>query len=158
PPYYANGYVFFMRATTMMAQPFDRRRLQLKDAPVAIGEGIRTTWFGTEVFSVSSGGVLAYRTAPAIDSVQMTWIDREGKVVGTVGPPTLERAVALSPDGKRAVARDADYDVPGDLWTVDLSSGQRTRLTFRRNDYSPGVWSPDGTRIAYSGGNLGDTL
>jgi eukaryotic-like serine/threonine-protein kinase len=157
-PSYANGYLFFMRATTMMAQPFDRRRLQLKDAPVAIAEAIRTTWFGTEVFSVSSGGVLAYRTAPAIENVQLTWMDREGKVLGTVGPPTFEGSVDLSPDGKRAVVRDSDYDVPGDLWTVDLSSGRRTRLTFRRNNYSPGVWSPDGTRVAYAGGNLGDTL
>ena len=49
-PSYANGYIFFMRATTMMAQPFDHRRLQLKDAPVAIAEAIRTTWFGTEAF------------------------------------------------------------------------------------------------------------
>ncbi len=157
-PSYADGYIFFMRATTMMAQPFDRRRLQLKDAPVAIAEAIKTTWFGSEMFSVSSGGVLAYRTAPAIENVQLTWIDRAGKVLGTVESPTFEGAVNLSPDGKRAVVRDAGYDVPGDLWTVDLSNGRRTRLTFRRNNYSPGVWSPDGTRLAYAGGNLGDTL
>lgn len=56
------------------------------------------------------------------------------------------------------MVRDADYNVPGDLWTIDMSDGRRTRLTFRRNNYSPGVWSPDSTRIAYAGGNLGDTL
>jgi Tol biopolymer transport system component len=155
---YANGYVFFMRATTMMAQPFDRRLLQLKDTLVAIAEAVRTTWFGTEVFSASSGGALAYRTAPAVENVQLTWIDRQGKVISTVGPPSLEGAVGLSPDGNRAVIRDSGYDVPGDLWTVDVFSGRRTRLTFRRNNYSPGVWSPDGTRIAYAGGSLGDTL
>jgi Tol biopolymer transport system component len=69
----------------------------------------------------------------------------------------VDGAVSLSPDGKRAVVRDADYGVPGDLWTIDLSDGRRTRLTFRRN-YSPGVWSSDSTRIAYAGGNLGDTV
>ena len=155
---YANGYLFFMRAMTMMAQPFDRRRLQLSGTPVAIADAIRTTWFGTEVFSVSPGGALAYATAPAVDSSQLTWVNRQGKALSTVGPPGADAAVSLSPDGKRAVVRDADYDVPGDLWTVDLSDGRRTRLTFRRNNYSPGVWSPDSTRIAYAGGNLGDTL
>ena len=157
-PNYANGHVFFMRATTMMAQPFDRQRLQLTGAPVAIADAIRTTWYGTEVFSVSSGGSLAYATASAVENSQLTWVDRQGKVISTVGSPSLDGAVSLSPDEKRAVVRDAAYDVPGDLWTVDLSSGRRTRLTFNRNNYSPGVWSPDGARIAYSGGNLGDTV
>jgi Tol biopolymer transport system component len=64
----------------------------------------------------------------------------------------------LSPDGKRAVEKDAPYDVPGDLWMVDLASGGRTRFTFSRNVYAPAVWSPDGTRIAYSAGRLGDTI
>jgi hypothetical protein len=157
-PSYAHGYVFFVRATTMMAQPFDRRRLQLTGTPVAIADPIRTTWFGTEVFSVSTGGTLAYRTAPAVDNVQLTSVDRQGKVLSTVGPPSLQGAAGLSPDAKRAVVRDSGYDIPGDLWTVDVSSGRRTRLTFQRKNYSPGVWSPDGTRIAYAGGNLGDTL
>lgn len=155
---YANGYLFFMRAMTMMAQSFERRRLELTGTPVVIADAIRTTWFGTEVFSVSSGGALAYAIAPAVDSSQLTWVDRQGKVMSTVGPPGADAAVSLSPDEKRAVVRDADYNVPGDLWTIDVSDGRRTRLTFRRNNYSPGVWSPDSTRIAYAGGNLGDTL
>ncbi len=155
---YANGHLFFMRDMTMMAQPFDRRRLQLAGTAVAIADAIRTTWFGTEVFSVSSGGALAYATAPAVESRQLTWVDRQGKVTSTVGPPGADTAVSLSPDGTRAVVRDADYGIPGDLWTIDVSDGRRTRLTFRRNNYSPGVWSPDSTRIAYAGGNLGDTV
>ncbi len=123
-----------------------------------IADAVRTTWFGTEVFSVSSGGALAYATAPTVENSQLTWVDRQGKVMSTVGPPAADAAVSLSPDGKRAVVRDADYNVPGDLWTIDLSDGRRTRLTFRNNNYSPGVWSPDSTRIAYAGGNLGDTV
>ena len=49
-------------------------------------------------------------------------------------------------------------NVPGDLWTLDFASGLRTRLTFHKEVYSPGVWSPDSARIAYSAGHLGDTL
>jgi Tol biopolymer transport system component len=155
---YANGHVFFMRAGTMMAQPFDRRELRLTGTPVAIADAIHTTWYGTHLFSVSSGGALAYATAPPVGNSQLTWVDRTGKMASTVGQPGADAAISLSPDAKRAVVRDAGYDVPGDLWTIDLSDGRRTRLTFRRNNYSPGVWSFDGTRIAYAGGTLGDTV
>jgi Tol biopolymer transport system component len=64
----------------------------------------------------------------------------------------------LSPDGTRAVAKDAPYNEPGDLWMLDFASGRRTRFTFKRDVYSPAVWSPDGARIAYSAGRLGDTI
>jgi Tol biopolymer transport system component len=75
-----------------------------------------------------------------------------------LGPAGTDTFVALSPDGKRAVVKDSFLQVPGDLWTVDLTNGLRKRLTFRKDVYSPGVWSPDGTRIAYAAGNLGDSL
>ena len=64
----------------------------------------------------------------------------------------------MSPDGKRGVVKDTPYNVPGDLWTLDFASGRLTRLTFKKEAYSPGVWSPDGARIAYSAGHLGDTV
>ena len=31
-------------------------------------------------------------------------------------------------------------------------------LTSKKERYSPGVWSPDGARIAYPAGHLGDTV
>jgi Tol biopolymer transport system component len=155
---YAKGYLFFMRETTLMGQPFDSRALRLKDGPIAVAPTVQTSWYGTEAMSVSPGGALAYRTAFAPVSSQLAWLDRQGKTVSTVGSPSLTGAVSLSPDGKRAIVRDAEYDKLGDLWAVDLSSGERTRLTFHRNSYSPAVWSPDGNRIAYSGGNQGDTI
>jgi len=41
-------------------------------------------------------------------------------------------------------------------WT--LPAAGRTRFTFDKDVYSPAVWSPDGARIAYSAGRLGDTI
>ena len=149
PAVYANGYVFFPRAGTLMAQPFDARRLELQGVPVPVAQDVQITWYSTGVFSVSGNGVLVYRTASASGTFQLAWVDRQGKTLGTFGPPGTDRQVALSPDGKRAVVKDAPYDVPGDLWTLDFASGRRTRFTFHKEVYSPGVWSPDGARIAY---------
>ncbi len=102
--------------------------------------------------------MFVYRTASAPGTFQLTSVDRQGKTVGTFGPPGTDRRVVLSPDGARAVAKDAPYGVPGDLWMLDLASGGRTRFTFDKDVYSPAVWSPDGARIAYSAGRLGDTI
>jgi Tol biopolymer transport system component/tRNA A-37 threonylcarbamoyl transferase component Bud32 len=159
PGVFANGHLFFLRSGTLMAQPFDARRLKLEDAPaVPVAQDVGITWYFTGMFSVSEQGVFIYRTAAAPGTFQLTWVDRQGKTLGTVGAPGSDWRVVLSPDGKRAVAKDTPYNVPGDLWMVDVASGRRTRFTFNGNVYSPAVWSPDGARIAYSGGRLGDTI
>ena len=158
PAVYANDHLFFLRSGTLMAQPFDARRMKLQGVAVPVAEDVLTMWDLTGVFSVSDEGVFVYRSAAAPGTFQLTWVDRQGKTLSTVGPPGTDGRVVLSPDGKRAVAKDAPYDVPGDLWMLDLESDRRTRFTFNKNVYSPPVWSHDGTRIAYSAGRLGDTI
>ncbi|MCU0304131.1 MAG: protein kinase [Thermoanaerobaculales bacterium] len=158
PAIYANGHLFFPRAGTLMAQPLDARRLELRDVPVSVAQDVGITWYFTGVFSVSEEGVLVYRPVSEPGTFQLTWVDRQGKTVGTIGPPETEGRVVLSPDGRRAVVKDAPYNVAGDLWMLDLANGRRTRLTFDKGVYSPPVWSPDGARIAYAAGRLGDTI
>jgi len=158
PAVFANGHLFFPRAGTLMAQPFDARRMELHEAPVPVAQDVEITWYFTGVFSVSDEGVFVYRTASAPRTFQLTSIDRQGKTVRTFGPPGTDGRVVLSPDGARAVAKDAPYGVPGDLWMLGLASGGRTRFTFNKDVYSPAVWSLDGARIAYSAGRLGDTI
>ena len=87
PAVYANGYVFFPRAGTLMAQPFDARRLELHGVPVPVAQDVQITWYSTGVFSVSGNGVLAYRTASASGTFQLAWVDRQGKTLSTFGPP-----------------------------------------------------------------------
>ena len=97
PAIFANGYLFFLRAGTLMAQPFDARRLELQDVPVPVAENVRITWYFTGMFSVSDDGVLVYRTASAPGTFQLTWVDRQGKTLGTFGPPGTDGRVVLSP-------------------------------------------------------------
>jgi Tol biopolymer transport system component/predicted Ser/Thr protein kinase len=156
---YVNGYLFFMRETTLMAQPLDAGRLQLRGEPVPVAEHLGSAGpFG--FFSVSANGTLVWRGEQNA-SHQLTWFDREGKILSTFGQPGTDQHMVLSPDGTRAAVRDADINgnSAGDLWTLDFARGVRTRFTFRRTSGSAGpVWSPDGSRIAFAAGNQYDTL
>jgi eukaryotic-like serine/threonine-protein kinase len=153
----AEGHVLFMREGTLMAQPFDAGKLQLRGEPVPVVEHVGT-FQSAGTFSASSTGVLVYRSGAVVAGLQPTWFDRQGKVTGTVGERGPDRGFALSPDATRAAVRDAPVTASGDIWQLDFARGVRTRLTFRQSLGSYAVWSPDGSRIIFAAGNTLDTL
>jgi Tol biopolymer transport system component len=158
---YANGYLFFMRENTLMAQPFNAGRLQLLGEPVPMADPVSTTWYSVGLFSISPSGVLAYRPGTRSGRTQLTWLDGQGKILSAFGQPGTDAGIALSPDGTRGVVLD-NPSGQGDLWTLDFARGSRTRLTFDGRTqlmYGPaGVWSQDGSRIAFAAGSFLDTL
>jgi serine/threonine protein kinase len=155
---YVGGNIFFLREGTLMAQPFDAGKLQLRGEPVPIAEHVGAQ-LSAGYFAVSPTGVLAYRTGATVTAgLQHTWFDRQGKPTGTFGEPNGDSGVRLSPDGTRAAERDAGERTRGDIWLLDFARGVRTRLTFRQNLGSSPVWSPDGSRIAFSAGDSIDTI
>lgn len=113
---------------------------------------------GVVAFSVSENGVLAYGVGSGTPEIQMTWLDRQGKPLSTVGPEGNYQGIDVSPDGMRVVAHRPDGQ-GGDLWLFDLSRGTTSRLTFdsSQNNASP-IWFPDGNRIVFKsfrGGKFG---
>lgn len=148
----ADGHLFFMQENTVMVQPFDVDRMQLRGESVPLIERVATTG-AIGVFSVSANGALAWRPGVGGRQFLLTWFDREGKVLNTFGQPGDDQLVALSPDGTRAAVRDGSVTTLGDLWAIDFARGVRTRVTFRKTLGSGAVWSPDGTRIVFSAGN-----
>jgi len=152
----STGYLLFMREGTLMAQPFDNRRLELKGqaTPVAEQVGDNNNGGGHGAFSASANDVLVFWRGGTTPDRQLTWYDRQGKVLGTAGEPGDYQELALSPDGTR-VALMKRSGQASDLWLLDLSRDTSTRFTFGLAtgiDSHP-VWSPDGSRIIFSSVN-----
>jgi eukaryotic-like serine/threonine-protein kinase len=145
------GYLLFVREGTLMAQPFDNRRLELKGQATPIADRLADNNGGTgghAAFSVSVTNVLAFRQSPALD-LQLTWSDRSGRILGTAGEPGDYRDLALSPDGTRLAFAKLTGQV-SNIWLLDLSRNISTRFTFGSAHDTHPVWSPDGRRIVFA--------
>ncbi|HYL35145.1 MAG TPA: protein kinase [Bryobacteraceae bacterium] len=162
--YASPGYLLFLRGATLMAQPFDASSAQTKGDAVPIAEQIRFDSLNLMGrFSVSQNGVLAYSsgsmtsgfTGGAVGGVQLTWFDRSGKVTGTVSQPGLIARPSISPDGRTVAFDRVDQSGHTDIWLFDLARGTESRFTFDSPASQYPIWSPDGSRIAYSSARLG---
>jgi Tol biopolymer transport system component len=151
--FYTQEHILFLRETTLMAQPFDSRRLVFTGEAFPVAEEIQTQP-GTPpygVFSASDNGVLAYQTGTAAAGLQLVWFDRTGKQIGVLGDLARYADLQLSPDGKRASVSIPDQLGKGrDIWLYDVARGLRTRFTFDPADEFTSVWSPDGSRVVFN--------
>jgi Tol biopolymer transport system component len=100
--------------------------------------------------SISRDGERVVIAVPPPQLRQITVLDREGKVVSTVGPPGLYVQPGLSADGKHVVVMRNDPQTGnGDIWTFDLATGKGTPVTNDTPPENAPIWSPDGTKVAY---------
>ncbi len=148
--YAPSGHLLFVRQATLFAQPFDADRLKLTGEAAPVAEQVAfNVGGGNAAYSVSDTGMLVYRTGGGgVNTNQLTWFDRTGKTLSTVGAPADYRGIELAPDARRVAVHPHELAGGGDIWLRDLSRETTTRLTFGAHNTSP-VWSPDGTRIAF---------
>jgi eukaryotic-like serine/threonine-protein kinase len=142
--------ILYSRESVLYAQRFDPERLTLSGEPVTVASGVSINRVEGRRVTASDDGLIAYRPDSSVRR-QMTWVDRSGKTIGTVGEPMVGlRNGELSPDGRSLVITTLRGDA-GDpeLSLMDMSRGTLTRLTTAHG--FAGHWSPDGTRFAFGG-------
>ena len=147
---YVPDYVLFMRDQTLMAQPFNVRRLETMGPSVPIAENVVIhLGINRPMFSASDNGVLVYREGSSQGGWNLSWFTREGKPAGTLGELDRYFDPALSPDGKHLAVTLASSQGTMDVWILDLLRKTKTRLTFGAAFQRHPVWSADGKTVFY---------
>lgn len=146
----STGYLIYLRAGNLLAQPFDPRSLRVTAEATPLVNKAGSFWpTGSGDFSVSSSGALAYMTFASRS--QLIWVDREGRKVGSAGPANVNlRSGRLSPDGRKLATPIYDAERGGqNLWIVDLESNAASQLTLEAGLRDAPVWSPDSKTVGF---------
>jgi eukaryotic-like serine/threonine-protein kinase len=149
---YANGTLFYV----------DEKRV-LRATPVDVSKGTTTgetqivadqvgfqpsTYWGA--FAVAENGTVVYNPSVGASLSVLTWYDRSGKELGHVGDAGVLAKPTLSPDNSRVTVDVADARANNvNVWMSDLKTGTSSRFTFGPSEDVTGVWSRDGSSVAY---------
>jgi Tol biopolymer transport system component len=153
---YASGHLLYMRDQTLMAQPFDPRRLDVTGEPAPVAEHVVINGgTGRPLFSVSENGELVYQSGETSDGWSLLWFGRDGKQIGSIAGVGRFFFPALSPDGTRLAVTMYGAQGTGDVWIFDLKRGTNTRLTFGPALQSSPIWTPDGKTVFYESTSKG---
>jgi Tol biopolymer transport system component len=155
----ADGRLLFVSENRLMSQPFDPASGTLSGQASAALDRVTVGYDVTRAMFTAAGALLvAAPDEPPRDRVEPEWLARDGTRKPAIeGMPAFE-TVWLSPDGSRLAAALPDERTHRvDIWTFDLESAARSRMTFDGNSYTP-VWSRNGATIFYLQEQPGHTI
>jgi Tol biopolymer transport system component len=145
------GNILFVRGDTLMARPFDDRRLQFTGEAVRVTDSVGSNGAFLGMFGVSANGVLA-TSGGGNENRQLAWYDRQGKVLSHLGDLERRDELSLSPDNTRVAEGRVDSQGIWGVWVLDLARGISSRFSFESTGAGNAIWSPDGSQIIYAAG------
>jgi Tol biopolymer transport system component len=159
PHYSPTGHIVYTTATQLLqAVPFDARALRVTGSPVVVATNVGGGSGGAVPLAVADDGTLAFiqGRSTVVGEFQPAIVNRAGERRFIGAAPGLYASPRVSPDGKQIAyaagpALNAAELLGSDIWRVDVSTGQASRVTSNRSSDHP-VWSRDGAEIYFSRG------
>jgi serine/threonine protein kinase/Tol biopolymer transport system component len=147
--YVPSGHIVYARGGSVLAVPFDGRRLEVTGPPVTVLGGVLSGLSnGESQFDCSLDGLLAYVPGDAqVNTRMLVWVDRTGASVPASDIRRNFTEPALSPDGRRLAVTVEGFTF--DVWVLEFARRTLTRMSFGEDDASA-TWTRDGKRIAWS--------
>ena len=151
-PGYANGYLFYLdekRSLRTIPMDVSKGTTSGESQVVAAQVGYQPSIFWG-AFSVAENGTVVYNPVIGAALSVLTWYDRAGKELGHVGESGVIANPTLSPDDSQVTEDVADVKANDvNIWFSDLKHGTSSRFTFDQTEDTAGVWSRNGTLLAY---------
>jgi serine/threonine-protein kinase len=156
--YVPTGHLVFLRLGTLMAVPFDPKRLEVTGSEVVVLESVRQgvnasngnfhTYSGQ--FTFSSSGTLVHVPGGIWPDQQssLVWVDRTGRSEPLTTLPGRFHGPRLSPDGTRVTMFKAGFE-PSDIWIYEIARGTLSRLTVGEGRELRPAWTPDGACVTF---------
>src|SRR5581483_45714 len=135
------GRLLYVQDDRLFAQNLNAAAGKLEGAPQQLVDGVFSISNTRHAaFSVSRNGVLTWTPGKAA-LAQLTWLDRQGNVIGTAGQPCGISSVLLSPDEKHLlIGTDNEF-------AAFLDPHQSAVTPLRR--IVKGIWMPDSAHVLY---------
>jgi serine/threonine protein kinase len=156
--YVAPGFLLYSKDGDLRAQRFDTRNMRVEGDSIRLAERVQldSGHGNLALFAVSQSGTLTYLPGGTAGLTQLTWVTRDGKVSGTLGPPGHFYTPRISHDGKR-VAVDLSDPVTnrGDIWIFDLKRNIATRATYDPTNETGALWLKNDQRFVFMSEKLG---
>ena len=156
-------HLYFANDERRLVQvPFDPEKATVAGDTLVIANtvGFQPSTYWTAI-TASMNGTLIYNASAGATLSVLTWMDRTGRQLGQIGEPAVECNPTLSPDGTRVAVDISDQRANNvDLWLESTTKGGNSRFTFDPAEEVVGVWSRDGTTVAYrsAGGSVAGAL
>ncbi|HSU69185.1 MAG TPA: hypothetical protein VLJ39_20035, partial [Tepidisphaeraceae bacterium] len=150
-PTYSAGHLLWVSNGRLTARRFDPSRGQFTGAPFPLNAAVAIrVHLGLQLadFSANRSGMLVY-TPRRNSMAELRWRDRDGKLLGTLGPPGDYYTPRISPDGKRVAFTRRDGN-NSEIWIADTATNTEARLTFDPGIDEYPVWSPDSKAITFA--------
>ena len=146
---FANGRLLYVIDNILYGQPFDLKSLEITGTPVEIARRVAYSENWAMAAVSVAGDTLAYQPL-VMPRADIRVYDRRGSVVKTLLSEEAVYAPRFSPDGKQLlIAKSDPKKGAADLWILDLERDLRTKITSGLSNNRDGVWSPDGSKVAF---------
>lgn len=162
PRYVSTGHLVYARGGSLVAVPFDARRVEVTGTAFPVTDDIWQGPAGYVAYDISRDGLLVSLSGGDRNVFNRTlqWVDRTGTVVPINMPARPYSQPRLSPDGKRLAVAIGDPLRQTDIWILDLQQNVARQVTFSKAGESAAapLWTPDRKRIIYASGAHGRSL
>jgi serine/threonine protein kinase len=146
------GFLLYVKEGYLVAQSFDPESYEITGDAVPLTDSIGFTSnssFGMNA-SVSATGTLVSQAGSVGGVQRLTWVDREGNTLDTIGRSADYRGLEISPDGRRVAYTVFDQKTMfAEIEVLDIQTGSFSRVTPGNSFNLFPRWSPDNLAFVY---------